>query len=204
MRIVSKLLSKLGTKKVSRHLKWLKLFKLWQLVVLFVILLAGSVWSLRQNNLKMVELRGVLIEADTAGENVEGALKELGDHIVAHMNTSMAGPVELVNSFNRDYENLVLQSEELTNAEYLKIREKCVTFDVPVEIQAECIRNETNLLTSEEVSLPSELYSFDFRSPFWSPDLAGFLTLTSASILLLIFTRIFADYSVKRLLKHHR
>lgn len=177
--------------------------KTWQLVILIIIFGALSAWSLRQNSLKTLDLQGKVLMSDELNVGTEEAVKELGDHIISSMNSDMAGPIQLPNSFNRDYEKLVLSSEEVTNSQYLSIREKCVTFDVPVEAQSECIRNETNQITSEEFSLPLELYSFDFKSPLWSPDMAGWSSLLTVVFSTFLFIKIASEEVTRAVLKKH-
>src|SRR5690242_3786879 len=67
----------------------LRRVKLWQLFVLFVVMLMLTAFLLRQNNLHMITLRNLVKQADEQNKDVPGALTNLRNYIVTHMNTGM-------------------------------------------------------------------------------------------------------------------
>lgn len=158
------------------------------LIACLVFALIGVV-SLRQNNLKMVELRDKVYQADEKNGDVEGALQALRAHVYAHMNTGLSGgdttvypPIQLKHTYQR-----------LVDAEQKKLSE--ANANVYSDAQAHCERlfpgsfsggpripciqeYVTTHGTDVQVKkIPDSLYKFDFVSPSWSPDLAGFSVL---------------------------
>lgn len=189
--------------KHSRVFKAIRALKLWQHLLITILLVLLSSLFLRRNYQQMISLRDAVVEQDESEGDIGVAVKNLGDYVISHMNTNLPGPVQLPYSFNRDYDQLVRNSQ-VPSDDYLAIREKCVTFDVPVEVQSECIRSEASAITDSDVSLSPELYSFDFKSPAWSPDLAGWFSVISLLSMLTLVVRFLTDRVVKALLKNHR
>ena len=75
----------------------------WFLIPIIAALLALSAWALRQNNLKMLELRDavVLVDQDSGDINeITPVLEELGNYVLSHMNTDLGGPLELPGTYN--------------------------------------------------------------------------------------------------------
>jgi hypothetical protein len=162
--------------------------------VLFVIFIAATitcVFALRQNNLQALKLRDAVVAADKNNTNVEEALKELRTYIYAHMNTNLSSgpnaikpPIQL----KYTYERLVQAEQERLTAENSKVY---------IEAQAECEKRFPKGLSGsgripcitdyvasrgvEQKNIPDSLYKFDFVSPVWSPDLAGWSLVVAAS-----------------------
>lgn len=170
-----------------------------------------SVISLRYNNIQMLRLRDQVFVADEKGEDVEGALNELRTYVHAHMNTdlnsggvSIKPPIQL----KFTYERLVESEKSRVDA-----HNKKVTAEAPgvcearfpagqIRARAACVDEyiAQNSLAAAE-SVPKELYQFDFASPSWSPDLAGFSLLITAALGSLIIVRILLSAFIKHELK---
>lgn len=178
--------------KSKVHHYWVA-FKKPSLYVLVVgtILFSGlAVYGLRANNLRMLELKEAVYVADEQNGDIEGALQELRSYVNTHMNTKLRSddatepPIQLVNQFNR-----YIQAEQAKidnndgNRVYRDAQAKCETGAIPLTARAQCIQEYivANGGSSVQFSVPpKELYTFDFVSPRWSPDLAGISIVLAA------------------------
>lgn len=88
--------------------------KTWYIAIVLVLAVAGSAWGLRANNLKMIQLRNQVLQADSSGRDLQGSLTKLSTFVFKHMNTTV-NDLELVNSYNRDVSSLVAQTKAQKN-----------------------------------------------------------------------------------------
>jgi hypothetical protein len=180
----------------------------WYFLVLALIGGAIFVYAYRDNNLKMIELREQVFIADKEDGDIEGVLRVLREHVHAHMNTDLASGDNAV----RPPIQLKYRYERLAKAE----NERIAAHNASVYTQAQnycerrfptglsgsgripCIEEylSDNELTEQPIS--ESLYKFDFISPRWSPDLAGWSLVASTLFLFLFFVR----FSLERWLKH--
>ncbi len=168
---------------------FLQRINVYVLVVILVVSITVCVFALRQNNLQALKLRDVVIAADKDNKDVEGALTELRTFMYSHMNTSLSSgpnaikpPIQLKYS----YERLVEAEQQRLTVENSKVY---------IEAQAECEKRFPKGLSGsgripcitdyvasrgvEQKNIPDSLYKFDFVSPTWSPDLAGWSMLAA-------------------------
>lgn len=178
------------------------------LVALLLVTSLVSAVALRQNNLRMIELREQVFIADEKGEGVDEALNELRSYVYGHMNTdlnsgglSIKPPIQLKYTYER-----------LVSAEQERITEKNKALNAQaaascearfpaghIQERARCVQEYvTTRGGSEEVSIPKELYQFDFASPTWSPDLAGWSLLLSVLLLITLVVRLAIGLWIKR------
>ena len=195
-------------RKVHHYLKLLRHIKTWVLVVLILIFSALSVLALRQNNLRMVELRDELLAVDEAEGDIDTALRNLGNHITMHMNTNLNRPVELVFSFNRAVEEARKEAESQTSSNiYRRAQNECEVASIPLRARAQCIQDfvTSNAAPGENpapLELPSkDFYIYDWASPKWSPDLAGFSILITVLLSLALTARLIGAQVLKSILK---
>jgi len=199
------------TKQYLHHL-WTRIrpVKTSYLFTALLLCVLVHVAALRANNLRMVELRDAVYIADEQGEGVEQALQDLRAHVNNHMNTNLdAGkgiypPIQL----KYTYERLVKAEQDRVSADNAQIY---------TDAQAHCERvNSTSVLGRDRVgciqeyvkshgaidarTIPDALYKFDFVSPRWSPDLAGWSLVAAGLLLLLTVLRFAADRLAKRYL----
>lgn len=142
-------------------------------------------FALRQNNLNALRLRDKVLKVDEQNGDVEAALRELRVYMYSHMNTSLSSPggVYPPIQLKYRYERLVeagLAKTSATNTVYADAQKYCETTEPESFYGAgrlTCIRsyierqpNQTQIKTPD---IPDSLYKFDFASPRWSPDLAG-------------------------------
>ena len=168
---------------------FLQRINVYVLVVVLVVSITVCVFALRQNNLQELKLRDAVIAADKDNKDVEGALTELRTFMYSHMNTSLSSgpnaikpPIQLKYS----YERLVEAEQQRLTVENSKVY---------IEAQAECEKRFPKGLSGsgripcitdyvasrgvEQKNIPDSLYKFDFVSPTWSPDLAGWSMLAA-------------------------
>lgn len=187
-------------KKLDQYHKKFHLISPWYFFLVAVIFLAIGVYGLRQNNFTMIRLRQAVITADEKNTDVEGALENLREFVYNHMNTNLSGaegsiypPIQLKNR----YEALVKkQSKNIDNYnkniqdEGSKVCAKKFPKSGYNSDRVNCISDyvSRNAKTASD-AVPPELYMFDFVSPRWSPDLAGFSLLISAIFFILFACR---------------
>ncbi|HSX28946.1 MAG TPA: hypothetical protein VLE73_00135 [Candidatus Saccharimonadales bacterium] len=159
----------------------------------------------------MTRLRKAVYAADTATDpqngNIEQALQQLRAYVGQHMNTDLTKdngvypPIQLVHT----YERLKATEQARVNA---------VNSQVYTEAQVQCeaqlpsgLSGRTRIPCIEQYvkdhgvapkAIPADLYKFDFVSPRWSPDLAGW-----SMVLALLFGLLTAiRFAAARLLHH--
>lgn len=168
--------------------------------VIFTLLLAVcTVFALRQNNLNMITLRDRVIVADQANRDVETALNNLRSYIYGHMNTSLATstsvypPIQLKGQYDR----LVAAEKERVSKANEKIYRSAQNFcekqnprDFSGRNRVPCIEKFVSARGEKEQPIPEDLYKFDFVSPNWSSDLAGWLLVATGLMGLLTLIRL--------------
>lgn len=165
---------------------WRNLRKVSYWYILFACLLwtGIAVVALRNNNLRAIQLRDSVIAADKQDGDVETALRKLREFTYAHMNTNLASsssvypPIQL----KYRYERLVKAAEDhakTNNTVYADAQKYCEK-NFPESFygagRLPCIQQYIDSHPVKEVAppnIPDSLYKFDFVSPTWSPDLAG-------------------------------
>jgi len=168
------------------NLKW------WHFGLIFLLTLPISAWFLRQNNLRMLDLRNIVVAIDQDSGNIneiEPALTELRDYVFTHMNASLPSPLELQGSFNVAVEQARKKAEQSGQANgdiYRKAQAECERAEIPLSVRAECIQNYvvSNAIPGEDPQQldipPKEQFVYNFVSPTWSFDLAGLAVAVSA------------------------
>jgi hypothetical protein len=172
------------------------------IAVIFLISSCVTVIALRSNNYYMGTLRSQVYLADKNNNNVVGALERLQAYVTHNMNTSLTAgndsvypPIQL----KYTYERLLEQESKLSvnnNASlYTDAQNYCQTV-IPNAFSGRtrvpCIENYIESHSNQLPKVSPSLYEFDFISPNWSPDLAGYsLIATILSFLGLIVAIIF-------------
>jgi hypothetical protein len=179
----------------------------WVFLILFLISAATSVYALRHNNQTMVKLRSAVYEADKNNGNINGALNSLRAYVYGHMNTDLSSggnsikpPIQLKYTYER------LKSSEQnhandTNAQiYTDAQTYCQQLnstDFSGRNRVPCVQDYVTTHGVGANTIPVALYEFDFVSPTWSPDLAGWSLILSS----LLFILFIASFTVDRLVK---
>jgi hypothetical protein len=164
------------------------------ILVLAAVLGVVCVFSLRANNEHMAQLRSDVYQADRSGGNVQQALDNLQAYVTAHMNTNLdSGTGSVYPPIQLEYTYLRLVKQENQNAYaanaglYTAAQNYCQQLD-PTDFSGHnrvpCIEQYVSAHGSSVPTVPAALYEFDFLSPAWSPDVAGWSLL--ATVLCLV------------------
>lgn len=166
---------------------------------------------LRQNNLEALRLRDVVLQADKDNGDVESALQELRTYMGEHMNTGLANGPNAVHppiQLKYTYERLSAASSATAQSG-----------DVYSEAQAFCeasgsqgfsgknrlacieqyVSERSGSANGPKPAIPKNLYQFDFATPQWSPDGAGWSIVGAVVFLLLV-----PLHYLRRMLKRRR
>ncbi len=162
---------------------------------LFIIFGVASIYSLRNNNLMMIDLRNAVYGADQSGNDVNGALNKLRSYVYAHMNTNLSSggntikpPIQLKYTYER-----LAQAEQTrlkaANAQVYTDAQNFCQAQNPTDFSGRnrvpCVAEYVTSHGVQAHPVPAALYQFDFVSPTWSPDLAGWSLLVTITFLLL-------------------
>ncbi len=167
----------------------------WYFLVAFIIFSTMSVIALHNNSVTAIKLSQALVKADEQNGDVETALRKLRQYMYSHMNTgfsdssSIKQPIQL--KFR--YERLVAAEKARVDALNAKIYPDAQAFceqQFPHGLsgggRVPCIQQYVLDHGAKEQPIPDALYKFDFVSPTWSPDLAGW-SLVLAVLSLILF-----------------
>jgi len=141
-----------------------------------------------------------LLAVDAAGGDVEGALYSLRSYMYAHMNTELGNPlgikpiIQLRNTYTRleTAEKARVAAAKEANANLYNTAQQVCEQLIPDGLSGRgripCITEyvTTHAQSEKENNIPEDLYKFEFVSPRWSPDTAGYGILIT-SLLTLIF-----------------
>jgi preprotein translocase subunit SecF len=148
-------------------------------LVLFIISGLICLASLRHNNTTMIGLRDQVYAADKSNGNVEAALDKLRAYVYGHMNTDLSSGSGIKPPIQLSYTYARLQQNEAQNSSlYIDAKNYCeakipASQSVSGRGRIECITQYVTDHGAKPVNVPQGLYQFDFISPAWSPDLAG-------------------------------
>lgn len=186
----------------------------WYFVALFILGAIFAAYGLRQNNLRAIELREQVIEADKNDGDIEGALQELRQFTYSHMNAGLSSetgvypPVQLKYSYERAVAKELERAERSNIDLYNEAQEYCESTIPQGTLGAgriPCITSyieENGSAAAQPKKVPEDLYKFDFAAPRWSPDLAGWSIVVAALSLVLLVLRLLAQLWLKFKLEH--
>lgn len=199
---------------VRRQLYQIQRYKIWQLVVIFVLLLLLTATFLRLNNIGMLERRDAVLAADKQGDSyvIQNRVYDLQNYVSKHMNTS-TGKFDLVEEYSRDVEARVAQAAENTGASErtpFRIADDICRqrFSGYSQAYVQCMDAELANLPegsvqgASTVTFPSAvLYRFEFVAPGWSPDFAGWSVVLTLIVGLIIVVRAVIEIILRVLLR---
>ena len=204
-------------RKLHHWLTVLRRIKTWQLLVLLIVLAVISAFLLRQNNLRMIELRNLVTQADeNPTGDVKKALLDLQNYVTHHMNTDLGSGIYLQETYQRAYTTAVQQAVTATNPQarlYEQVEVECRpvyqrTKSFPAYTL--CAKEKLDKLAPSQDALanlktpPVDLYHYNFASPLISFDGAGIFVLLTGVVGLLIFVRLVAYVALKVMLRVRR
>lgn len=176
--------------KRSLHHLWTKLrwIKPWYFLVLAIISGLICVSALRANNEHMSKLRSAVYAADQNNNDVQQALQALQAYVTTHMNTNLSTstsvypPIQLKYTYDR-LEQSESDAAAASNTQlYTNAQTYCQQQD-PTDFSGHnrvpCIEQYVETHDTQLAPIPDALYKFDFVSPQWSPDLAGWSMLAT-------------------------
>lgn len=203
--------------KLHHRLTVLKRVKTWQLIIILVVFGLIAAFLMRQNNLRMVELRQAVTQADAdPTADTKTALINLQNYVSAHMNTSLGDGVYLQETYQRDYAAAVQAAATATNPNsqlYAQVELECRpvyqrTHSFPAYTQ--CAHDKLSQLAPNQDALanlktpPVDLYHYNFVSPIISFDGAGIFVLLTGAVGLIIIMRVVAYLALVLLLRTRR
>lgn len=182
------------------------------LLVAFVVSLSVAIVALRQNNLTAIKLRDEVLQVDKDNGNVEAALTKLRTFVYGHMNADLASgtsvypPIQLKYRYDR-----LVQAEQDKAASaspqiYTDAQHYCEaqnSTDFSGRNRVPCIQDYvTSHGAPTPQPIPDSLYKFDFASPTWSPDLAGWSLLASGLLGFIVLVRLSLELWLRHQLKN--
>jgi len=195
------------------HYVWVRIrpVKTWYLFAAFLVAAVICVAALRANYSGMVRLRTAVYAADQSGMGTEKALQDLRAYVGSHMNTDLYNgkgvypPIQLKYTYERLVAAEKGRVDALNASIYTDAQKYCETLDPNSFYGRERVPCIEHFIQSKGTqaakTIPDTLYKFDFISPRWSPDLAGWMLVTSAFLLGLTLLRFALGGILPRLTK---
>ncbi len=142
----------------------------------------------------MVGLRAAVYTADKDNKDVNTALNNLRKYVYSHMNTNLSGgnnnikpPIQLKYTYQRLYQDQQGQVEAANQKIYTDAQNYCQSINQAYfgTTRVPCVQNYVvnHGVKEANINIPAGLYQFDFVSPSWSPDLAGWSLVASLILL---------------------
>lgn len=157
-----------------------------------------GVVGLRSNNLTMVHYRDAVYQADKQDGDVEQALRNLRSYVAAHMNTELSTangvypPIQLKYTYERLKRAEQDRVDAINSKVYTDAQKHCEAL-YPNSFsggpRVPCITEYVKAHGTTVHNVPDAQYKFDFVSPRWSPDIAGWSLAFSALFLALAALR---------------
>ena len=195
-------------RELYHRLLQLRHIKTWQLLIMLVLALIVTASLLRMNNLGMIERRAAVIQTDESGDTgaIRKTLLELQHYVTRHMNTSLGSGVYLSASYDRDREAAIQRAADVTNPNSAIYQQASVECRARWQGGVASFRNDYVTCVVEKVSALSaaqnlateadlprlDNYRYNFVSPLWTPDVAGFAVLFCVVLALVIVMRLVA------------
>jgi preprotein translocase subunit SecF len=195
-------------KKLNSIWGWFISIRFWYLIILVIISAAVCLFALRSNNEHMAVLRQNVYNADKSNGDVAGALTNLQKYVTSHMNTNLNSganavypPIQLKYTYNRLVSQISGQDQSVNSAIYTQAENYCQTA-IPNgfsgRYRVPCIEQYIQSHSLDQGKVNQSLYEFDFISPTWSPDLAGWSLVATMFILFLLLLNVSINYWEKR------
>lgn len=200
----------MDAQRAQQRLARIRGIKPWYFLVIAVLSGILAVGALRANNLRMIELRKALYVADEQAGDVEGALRALREHVHNHMNTDLVSgsngvrpPIQLKYTYERLVREQQAAAGGANSTIYTEAQQYCertIPNGVSGGARLGCIQAYVKDRSPASVqSIPKNLYQFDFVSPRWSPDLAGWSLVVSAASLVVALGLVMYRIVLRRL-----
>lgn len=167
------------------------------LVLLFIASGASAVYALRQNNLKMLKLREAVFTADKNDGDTSTALSDLQLFVVSHMNTNLPklGDEKAI-QLKYTYERRLAVDEARVSADRAAVSAQATDYcnktyaGAAFAVRSQCILDYSASHPVSSLSIPKELYAYDFVTPLWVPDSAGLSLLAATALFLVLLLKL--------------
>jgi len=186
--------------KRTLHHVWTRIrpLRTWYLFAAFLAFLAIHVAALRSNYEAMATYRDTVYRADKDGGDVEAALQKLRSYVGSHMNTNLDNgngvypPIQLKYTYGRLVAAEQARVDTVNSKVYTDAQHHCEAL-YPGSFsggpRVPCIEAYIKANGTSVQKIPDALYKFDFVTPAWSPDAAGWSRVFCAIFLLLAIVR---------------
>lgn len=175
------------------------------LILVFFATGALGVYALRQNNLRMLELREAVFTADRSDGDTNTALSDLQLFVVSHMNTNLPklGDEKAI-QLKYTYERRLAIDEARVSADRAAVSAQATAYcqstfaGAAFAVRSQCVEDYFTAHPVSSLEIPKELYAYDFVTPFWVPDTAGLSLLATAALLLVLLLKLTSWLLVRR------
>jgi hypothetical protein len=185
----------------------------WYFLVAAAVCFMVFLYAYRQNNLTMIQLRENVFTADKADGDVETALRELREYVYGHMHTELSSgdnPIKPPIQLKYRYERLAAAEKAKTdsgNKDLYATAESICEAKFPAGQLAngrvQCVQEYVSSHAMSTQAVPEGLYKFDFVSPRWSPDLAGWSLVFTIALTFLALVRVLLEFWFRSQLHRH-
>jgi hypothetical protein len=196
----------------KRHLHhvWTKIrvVRPWYFLIIATVVTAVCISALRANNEHMASLRQAVYTADQNNGDLQAALQSLQAYVTSHMNTSLSSgpnavypPIQLKYTYQRLLDSESAAAAQANSQLYTDAQSYCqgqIPTGFSGRYRVPCIEQYVESHDTTLPTIPTALYEFDFVSPQWSPDLAGW-TMLAAIVSWLLFI---VTFGVRKWLHH--
>lgn len=182
-------MNKRTTHHYTRHLKPAPF------VALAIASGAVCIFALRANNQHMITLREAVYTADKNNTDTQKPLQNLQAYVTTHMNTELTTgntavypPIQLKYTYDRLVQAQSDAAAAANTQLYTEAQHYCEqqdSTDFSGHNRVPCIEQYVQAHDTQLPTIPDALYKFDFVSPKWSPDLAGWSLLATIVFALL-------------------
>ena len=192
--------------KAYLHHLWVRIrvVRPWYFLVLAFAFACLSIGALRANNIEMSKLRNDVFVADKNNDHITEKLQTLQMYVTSHMNTDLSTgpnapypPIQLQYTYDRAVLAAGEQATAANSQLYTDAQNYCEQL-IPTGYygtgRVPCVQQYLHDHSEQSVpTIPDSLYKFDFASPWWSPDLAGWSIFAT-----IVFAIVFVVYGVFR------
>lgn len=180
-------------RQLYRLWKRIRAISPWYFLIGAAVSAAIGVFALRANNLHMAKLRDAVYTADKNGSGVTEALQNLQVYVSAHMNTDLSAgpnspypPIQLQYTYDRAVQAAGDAASAANSHIYNDAQHYCeqaIPNGFSGSYRISCIQTYIDQHGVKLPTIPDSMYKFDFLSPVWSPDLAGWSLLVTVVLL---------------------
>lgn len=184
--------------------------KIWYILLPLIVSSAVAIVALRDNNVTMGKMRDTVYVADKNNNGVKTALQNLQMYVTTHMNTNLTAgagsvypPIQLRYTYQRLQDAAKQKASQENTDLYTAAQKYCEqqnSVDFSGHNRVPCIEQYVlNHGGPQPQTIPDSLYKFNFVSPTWSPDLAGWSLFISILLALFLTIRMLIGAMLARL-----